>query len=483
LIIALAALTLCVFAATASAAPTLTVSGASEWTGYYLSNPGANSAAADAEPKSFGTMITVVSANLAIAQNLFFRVSWEGHDRYWGSTSHKDVNTVSTSTANSGVDWNDAVMTYISPYGIFIVGTYKSSGAKVNGSGGELAQWGLQGSHVGAYRNWGGSFGTQYDMLIWSKNFSKALNLRVYGLKYTEHDAVTVSEVDGDVWQYSIRPTYNWKTGGAYVDVRWSRVRYPVIMNASGDWYSTLFGILYQVPVGDGNVLNATNTGNSDWYYFYLGVAQKFGPVKVGWNSEYKMGKIEGAGSLEGETWDTSSFKYYLEAVYASGPIEAGACFSHTHLSKLEENTGNTLTVGTTFRPLYAFYSKNNVAGLGNDLGNHNLLAVWFDYNVIKNLWLHVAYGYLQWSNTELYSFTPVVPGYVYTVSPYDVGKTIGSEIDFGLNYTVAKGLDVGLHFGYFMPAQGWEDFMTLLKGTTDSGASYLAEAVISLAF
>ncbi|MBW1678499.1 MAG: hypothetical protein JRJ79_18390, partial [Deltaproteobacteria bacterium] len=34
----------------------------------------------------------------------------------------------------------------------------------------------------------------------------------------------------------------------------------------------------------------------------------------------------------------------------------------------------------------------------------------------------------------------------------------LGHEIDFGLAYTLAKGLTLGLQVGYFMPLDGVED-------------------------
>lgn len=451
LLICLAAMLVLAFTLPAAAKTDLTARGSFVNTGFYLSNQGAAQTAGSAESMAFQEMRAEVFFKLQTAPNLWFEFGMNLQDRNWGYRDNtgynrywddsRDQNDITAPQLVVGADdtlgWNDfanfaevthANLTWLVYKGYVYVG---------RGQSGQGARGAMQTSAVGASRDWKAS-DSYYDTISTSQTFG-AWNISASTAKIAEGDAVVANSTDMDYDSHTIGARYSQKWGYIAGSFNYTKDTH----NWTTPYWHT-----------DNNIYNP-----SAEIYFKLGKA-----IHLTAEGSYSFGSITnsnyGLADMDVKGWD-----FCLAGEYIDGPYKFGVMFAITNG---QDPTKNTLAVapvktvggdpGDEFQPLYAAFGQYD--GLLYTAGNtmntsrwqttkQNSLAAglqffygFADYKMLENLWVHAALGFMRFDEI------PVNGG-------GNADKNFGTEFDLGANYTIIKGFDLGVHFGYFIPG-GW---------------------------
>ena len=416
----LAAMLVIAFTLPAAAKTTMTSAGNIFFGGYYLSNPMASAVSSVRKASSYYLMDLQISFKFQINPQLYTNVQFAGVDKVWGTNvfsrynsgaavahTHTDGAGLATTSSSFGINALEieaANIVYLVYKGYVFVGLGKDGDT---GAVGPLLR-----SKVGANRNWSSGEGTWYRIMT-SQTFGPWSFLG-FIQKLNESDMGTALN-DNDMDGYYISGNYGWKTGKAYLSY-WL-----------GDY--ALFGFN-----------NHSITGT---------IYQKLGDFTVGARTNWARNTFaSGAPNKSGYYW-------WVTGEYATGPYKVGAMIAIndgvTPGSTTDMISGGP---GTDFRGLYAafgeydglMYDSTAYSGtsdyktFGDGGAGLQLYYGFAEYKLMEKMWVMAALGFLRWDE---------LPG---AAAGKTTSRNYGSEIDLGMNYTIIKGLDLGVHFGYFIP-------------------------------
>jgi hypothetical protein len=290
----------------------------------------------------------------------------------------------------------------------------------------------MQKSAVGSNRDWKGS-DSFYDTISVNQTFGP-WNVSGSATTILELDGPNLGVTDKDWYSYSAALKFTQKWGYVSGDFNWTRD------------YS---GLVAKFGWHDVDLMSV-----GAYIYYKLGKA-----IYLTGEGKYYFGNYKGHATAA----DTgrAGYDFCLQGEWIDGPYKFGGMFALTNGQDPNNATKNTKGggFGAAFRPLYAAFGEYD--GLLNGDGGLSLASgggtIWSssrglqlyygfaDYKIMEKLWLHAALGFLRWDDNT-------------------VDKSIGTEFDLGANYTITKGLDLGLHFGYFIPG-AWFDTNRPNKG------------------
>ena len=437
MLICLTAMLVLAFTLPAAAKTTLTVSGSFINTGFYLTNPASAVTADEAVSAAFLEMRANVMFKLQAGSNLWFKFGlnlmdrdWgyadnTGFNRYWDDQRQQNSGTPLV-VSNNNMGFNDfanfsevthANMTYLVHKGYIWLG---------RGQSGPSALGAMQTSKVGANRDWKAD-DDYYDAIAVNQTFGP-WNLKASIAKVAENDGPQ-GTADQDYDSYTLGAKYTQKWGYVSGGFNYTRDRATWIKPY---WHS-----------------DTDKYTPSAVVYLKLGKA-----MHLSAEGSYKFGSITN-GLYGNADMDIKGWDFALQGEYIDGRFKAGAMFAITNGQDPTKNTTSATpvkTVGTrpgdSFHPLYAafgqydglLYSPTSRTGsLWNSTRTnflHKGLQFYYgfaDYRMMEKLWVHAALGFMRWDE-----------------DPRD--KDFGTEFDLGANYTIKKGLGLGVHFGYFIP-------------------------------
>lgn len=363
----------------AMAATTLEVGGKVKMEGYYIEAGNGNargvSWGSGNGPVAYMKMETKLFLDFIVAKGLVLETEFVGAKKTWGRNQ-----------SAGDLAMTRALIVWASPVGKFKIGHYTD-----DPSG--MSSFGLMKSKVEAKRYFTGGKDAK-DVVKYETKLGAAKIKVGYEKKDEEDNVTTVADQDRD--SYEVEGEFGWKSGKAAARLKMER----------------------------------DARGGKDPYSLYTvrgRAAQSFGGFTVGGEVNYKFGDMNNGVSAAG-LW------YYLEAFYANKRMNTGVAFASTY-DDTNSDTENkdTDTLGQNFRPLYAAFTKD--AGLLYDQRGLNVLTAWFDFNLVKSMWLHVGAGIIT-ANTNASI----------------ASDEVGSEIDLGLAISLAKALTLYMEAGYFMP-------------------------------
>lgn len=424
-----------------------------------------------------------------VSKTLYFQGTFTGLDKKWGrnlkyynETTYPALGTTSASAyKNNEALWREASVTLLtSPVGYFRVGQYRTDPDPIMGK--------LGTSPVGADRYFAQ---TDSDVVrfIWAYSF---VPMHTFIFLYEK-----VYEIDSEAVRINrpatVFPDHNWDYDHDYNvyytrnDFRWKGGEFRLV--AEWDKFQTWGG---SPAAGVAPTTQYEIRGNK--YIFSGNLNQSFGPFTFWLYGQMVFGSLE---YLLYPTGDESPllnggegrhyriFQYAGTAEYKKGPIQTGV--GYYFLPGQQRNDDETIDfdadittgggTGDWFMPLYAAFGEYDGllwkytmdwAGLGSiptsattsmDLSKMigsdglaqglRLYYAWFDYQLLENLWLHAAAGYMM-----------------RDIEIEDISKFYGSEIDFGVAWTPIKGMELQFHFGYFMPGDNLKDTYMYLYPT-----------------
>lgn len=450
LLICLAAMLVLAFTLPAAAKTTLTASGSFVNTGFYLSNAMAAQTGGAAESQAFQEMRANVFFKLQTAPNLWFTFglnlmdrNWgyrdnTGYNRYWDDS--RDQNDITAPQLVVGDDntmgWNDYANLVEVTHANLTYLVYKGYVYWGRGQSGKGARGAMQTSKVGASRDWKAS-DSYYDTISVNQTFG-AWNLSASTAKIAEGDGPVAMSTDMDYDSHSLGVKYSQKWGYVSGSFNYTRDHH--------NWTTPYWHPNNDIYNFDGVV------------YFKMGKA-----IHLSVEGSYKYGKLTDSGfalDMDVRGWD-----FMAQGEYIQGPYKFGVMFAITNGQDPTTQAGTAApkkTVGSDpgdeFKPLYAAFGQYD--GLLYTAGNTMNTSQWqatkenslhaglqffygfADYKMMDKLWLHAALGFMRFDEI------PTIAG----VSIGNADKNFGTEFDLGANYTIQKGLDLGVHFGYFIP-------------------------------
>ena len=331
---------------------------------------------------------------------------------------------------------------------------------------------------------------TPRDRIKWAAAFGP-LGLTFVYEKDVERDRGTADNApatrqDDQDWDtYSITGAYKFGMGGAILTIAYDRRHSNDISRESG------VGLQFLAPAA---VAAGATSADAHLWILIPAVVLNFGPVGVHGEIEYITGSADiryGGGPTPAgakDDIDISAIGYYLDVTFNFGPGMVGvqyANFSGDGDTTDWKRDGLT-AAGGDFTPFAVAYDegvapaalpggalragKPGLQGI-SDAANHWMLGFWVDYSVTEDLMLHAAYGYFNINEVGEYS--------------YDGGATwkdqdhnFGSEIDLIAKYTIMPNLSFTFEFGYFMPGDYWKS-----AGTADLAGMYRIKNTLQLKF
>ena len=409
-----------------AAKTTLATSGRLSVGGYYLTNPMATSTTSTAVSSAFMTIDLQLNFKYNINPALSANIQLAALGGEWGGSTTAAVMSASSrynNGATPGTLGFNAVEIEAANIVWIVYKGYVFAGYGKDASTGSLGP--LMRSKVSANRNWSSGDGMYYRFMT-SQTFGP-WNIFALYQKLTEGDMGIVS-TDDDLDAYNPVLRYTWKTGSAALS--W--------------WY--------------GRYRNSSQFYEQENHSFTPSVWQKFGNFAVGAKMNYVRNSTKTAADGYATAAKTDGYYWLVTGEYAAGPYKLGAYVSVVHAGSLITNDRVMNGPGTDFRGLYAAfgpwdgllydstkYSGNSDfitfgEGAGDTGGGLQLFYGFAEYKLMEKMWVMAALGFMRFD----------------AVPPAGAGKTLntdyGTEFDLGMNYTIMKGLDLGVHFGYFIP-------------------------------
>lgn len=433
LLLSLAAMLVLAFTLPAAAKTTFTASGDMMVGGFYLTNPMATSTAATAVTDARMIMDGHLKFKLQPKPNLYFELGLGFMDKDWGvgGTGYARYDD-SGFTQGTGAGWTDMFNTVEVEQASIVWLVYKGYAYFGRGKDARTGSFGaLQKSKVGANLNVDSGDGL-YDRIMVNQAFGPWNFFFLYQ-KIGDADA-GIAVVDGDWDLYGFEPKYTWKTGFVHAALYYGRDYWTWPRGMSDDNGYTLTGKIYQ-KFGD----------------IHFGVRFKYG-----WGTA--SGGIPGAADIKTAGWNAMALAEYIKGPYKIGV--QGIIFNGQDplvaVTTKDQTVGN---IGQDYRGLYAAFGPrdgllypgneflNGTTIVGQTVNNFGLQVFlgFAEYKMMDNLWLRAALGFMRWDDT-----------------PAGTPTNFGTEFDLGANYTIMKGLDLGVHFGYFIPGD-W--FVAPAKG------------------
>ena len=397
----------------AAAKTELKVSGEAFWRGFSLTNVGAVADSSDAVPTAFMEMAMAINMKFQVNPALAFGTRIEALQKKWG---REEVDAQAPAAMNNA-RLTEAKVEIAFPWGWWRVGRYQATTGYI---------WGTGRSKVGAPRAWDETDiwdpNGQRDRIIFGRGAAFGqpgpwtITLLYEKINEGDSDPLWLGGADSDLDLYWMNNTYKWKGGGV-----------TLITQLVRNYYTSDL---------------ATWEFNDNRYKIEVNAGQKFGPMTIAGNVTYFFGtrKMLVLGTdTEISSQSHKAMEYCFVVEYKKGPVLTGFGYYHSDGQDTSNDITAAITSGRGFRPLYAAFG--NYDGLLFNTGNLNLITAFIDYNLTSKLILHVAGGYI-------------------TADEVAAGnsKKLGMEVDGGLAYEIVKGLTLGLHVGYFMPQDGWED-------------------------
>ncbi len=428
LLFCLAAMLVLAFTLPAAAKTTLTASGDMMVGGFYLSNPMANRDTAVAITDARMYMDGHLKFKLQTNPKLWFELGLGFMDKDWGVGTTGYSRYDDSGFNQTGAGWLDMFNTVEVEQASILLVVYKGWFMFGRGKDAPSAAYGpLLKSNVGANLNVD-SGDSLYDRIMVNQTIGP-WNLFFLYQKIGEAD-FGIALVDNDWDLYGTDITYTWKTGKATGSLYYGR-----------DYWTWPHGR------ADDNGYTLTGTGYQGFGDFHFGARFKYG-----WGTA--SGGFPGAVDVKTSGWNAMATAEYIKGPYKIGV--QGIIFNGQDplvSSAVEDQTvGN---IGQDYSGLYAafghrdgllypgneFLNDTTITGITvNDFGLQVFLG-FAEYKMMNNLWLRAALGFLRWDSTP--AGTPV---------------NIGTEVDLGANYKIMKGLNLGVHFGYFIPGDWFVD-------------------------
>jgi hypothetical protein len=231
MLLCLAALLVLAFTLPATAKTTLSASGSAVYTGYYLTNVGADLSAGTAVANAFQTMEANIMFRLQTNPKLWFQFGLNLMDRYWGYQADFGYNRYWDDEEWQSDMFNDdanlaevthANITYLVYKGYIFIG---------RGQLGPGARGAMQTSVVGANRDWKAS-DSYYDTISVRQTFgpwalagsaSKVAEMDGPSARFYRDGNAEIS--DGDYDSLTASVTYNQKWGYVSGGFNWTRIR------------------------------------------------------------------------------------------------------------------------------------------------------------------------------------------------------------------------------------------------------------------
>ena len=328
------------------------------------------------------------------------------------------------------------------------------------------------------------------DRIKWTGMFGPLALVYVYE-KHIERDDATgvlapAARQDDQDWdQNSITGMYKFGMGGAILTIAYDRRHSNDISRETGG------GLQFLCPAA---VAAGATSADAHIWAFIPAVVLNFGPVGIHGELEYLTGSADlryGGGPTPAgakDDYDIDAIGYYLDVTFNFGPGMVGVQYGYFSGDgdTTDWKRDGLASTGGDFTPFVVAYDegvapavlpggalragKPGLQGIGN-AANHWMLGFWVDYSVTENLMLHAAYGYFNINEVGEYTYDG---GATWK----DQSHNFGSEIDFIVDYTIMPNLTFSFEFGYFMPGDYWKS-----AGTADLASMYRIKNTLQLSF